>query len=56
MNTTTTRDQYAGLNNSGVSTMINRIGRTGSMVGRTRDRLRIEAEELEVDIDGSGGV
>jgi len=54
--TATTRDQYSGLNCSGVSTIINLIGRMGSTEGRTREICRIDADELDVAMDESGGV
>jgi hypothetical protein len=56
VNTATTRDQYSGLNCSGVSTIMKRIGRTGSIVGNIREICRIEADELEVETEESGGI
>ena len=56
MKTATTRDQYSGLNCSGVSTIMNRIGRVASMEGNKREICRIEAEELDVDADDSAGI
>lgn len=54
--TATTRDQYSGLNCSGVSTIMNRIGRVGSIVGRIREMCRIEADELDVEDEESAGM
>lgn len=56
MNTATTRDQYSGLNRSGVSTMMNRIGRAPSIDGTVRMTWRIVAEELDVELVESVGM
>lgn len=54
--TATTRDQYSGLNCSGVSTIMNRIGRVESIEGKRREMFRIDAEELDVEVEDSGGM
>lgn len=56
VNTATTRDQYSGLNCSGVSTMMKRIGRAVSMEDKVREICRMDAEELEVEVEDSGGI
>jgi len=54
--TATTLDQYSGLNCSGVSTMMKRIARVGSIKGNVRVMCNIEAEELDVELEDSGGI
>jgi hypothetical protein len=54
--TATTLDQYSGLNCSGVSTMMNLMGRVVSIDGRRREMCRIEAEELDVEVEESAGM
>ena len=54
--TATTRFQYSGLNCSGVSTMMKRIGREESMDGREREMWRIDALAEDVEIAESGGM
>lgn len=56
MKTATTRDQYSGLNCSGVSTMMKRIGRDGSIDGIARAMCRIDALDDDVASEDSGGV
>lgn len=56
MKTATTLDQYSGLNCSGVSTMMKRIGRAGSIEGMKREICKIEAEELDVELAESAGI
>lgn len=56
VNTATTRDQYSGLNCSGVSTMMKRIVCVVSIEGKRREMCRIDAEELDVEVEDSGGM
>jgi hypothetical protein len=54
--TATTLDQYSGLNCSGVSTIMKRIGRVVSIEGNRREMCKIEAEELDVELEDSAGI